>query len=101
MKHYSISQWVDLARGLMPAVESDAMRAHAAEGCPECHDMAGFWERLEGACGGMSWTAVPGGGVGGGAGRGGRVGAGEADLARPPGGVPGGVFFDGGACDGG
>jgi hypothetical protein len=61
MKHYSISQWVDLARGLMPAVESDAMRAHAAEGCTECHDMAEFCERLEGVCAGMSSTAVPAG----------------------------------------
>jgi hypothetical protein len=59
MRHYSISQWVDLARGLMPAAEGHAMAAHVDEGCTECQDLAEFSKQLEGVCTEMAALPVP------------------------------------------
>jgi hypothetical protein len=59
MKHYGISQWVDLARGLVSAPESQAMSAHLEEGCTECRDLAEFCERLDGVCTEMASVEAP------------------------------------------
>jgi hypothetical protein len=59
MRHYGISEWVDLARGFMPATETGAMHAHLAEGCADCRELVEFCERLEGVCTEMSSTEVP------------------------------------------
>jgi len=46
MKHYSVAEWVDFARGLVSDDDGLTMRSHLAEGCSECEDLASFCEDL-------------------------------------------------------
>jgi hypothetical protein len=59
MKHYSIAQWVDLSRGLMPEADSKTMAGHLADGCTECRDLAEFCERLDEVCAEMASAPPP------------------------------------------
>jgi hypothetical protein len=59
MRHYSISQWVDLARGLVSEAERKAMDAHLEGGCTECQDLAEFCKQLQGVCSEMASLPVP------------------------------------------
>jgi hypothetical protein len=59
MKHYGVSQWVDFARGLLTKAETQAMRAHLAEGCAGCEDVAKFCESLAGISREMASIEVP------------------------------------------
>jgi hypothetical protein len=36
MSHFDISEWTDLARGVLPDERRAALDGHLAEGCPEC-----------------------------------------------------------------
>lgn len=58
MKHYGIAQWVDFARGLVPAEDATAMRNHAAV-CKECRSMADYCSKLNRTCTGMDAADVP------------------------------------------
>src|SRR2546430_14492097 len=59
MKHYAIDQWVDFSRGVAGAEEGERMRAHLADGCPQCHHLADFTAKLTETCGSLAATQVP------------------------------------------
>jgi hypothetical protein len=46
MKHFDISEWVDLARGTVPAVNRAAMDAHLSSGCARCQSALDFVQRV-------------------------------------------------------
>jgi hypothetical protein len=50
MKHFGISQWIDLVRGLVPEADALAMRNHLVEGCSECNELARFCHQLSSIC---------------------------------------------------
>jgi hypothetical protein len=58
MRHYGISQWVDLARGLVAENDGNAMRSHA-DACSDCRELAAFTESLSGICMQMETNPVP------------------------------------------
>jgi hypothetical protein len=59
MKHYAIDEWVDYSRNVAGPEESARMRAHLADGCPECHHLADFTAKLTQSCGGLAAIEVP------------------------------------------
>lgn len=59
MNHFGISQWVDFARGIIAEPEGLAMKAHLAEGCGDCRDLAEFSASLTGVCEAMTQYAPP------------------------------------------
>lgn len=59
MKHYGVSHWVDYSRGLIAAVEREAMRCHLAEGCSDCREVAEFSQTLHGICEQMEASQAP------------------------------------------
>jgi hypothetical protein len=59
MKHYAIDEWVDYSRSIAGPEETARMRAHLADGCPECHNLADFTAKLTVACGSLAAAQVP------------------------------------------
>jgi len=59
MTHFGLSQWVDFARGTASAIDERAMKAHLAEGCGDCGDLANFSASLTNLCESMSEYAAP------------------------------------------
>ena len=59
MNHYAIDQWVDFTRGLVPVHHAAEMRAHVAEGCPECRRLSRFTQKLANVCATSAAVEVP------------------------------------------
>ena len=48
MPHFSLEEWVDLARGAADTKKRTAMRNHLDAGCTSCASMLNFWQRVHG-----------------------------------------------------
>lgn len=59
MNDYGITQWVDFARGLVPAEEREHMLQHLASGCAQCREMADFCAKVSQASVAMLEVEVP------------------------------------------
>jgi hypothetical protein len=59
MNDYGITQWVDYARGVVPAAERERMQRHLAGGCRECREMAEFCEKVSRTGAAMMRIEVP------------------------------------------
>jgi hypothetical protein len=59
MKHFGISQWVDFARGTVAAAEEQTMKAHLADGCGDCRELAEFSASVTSLCQSTSLYAAP------------------------------------------
>jgi hypothetical protein len=46
MKHYTLHEWVDFARGVLPSEFRGAMRRHLDSPCRQCQDAAAFWQTV-------------------------------------------------------
>ena len=46
MKHYSLAEWVDFARGILPPELSSAMQRHLDSPCRQCQDAVAFWQAV-------------------------------------------------------
>lgn len=46
MNDYGITQWVDFARGVLPAGEREQMQQHLAAGCESCREFADFCRKV-------------------------------------------------------
>jgi hypothetical protein len=47
MNHYTLMQWVDFARGVLPAELRGAMQQHLDLPCEKCLDTVGFWQAVK------------------------------------------------------
>ena len=59
MNDYTIGQWIDFARGIVPESEAYRMREHLAGGCASCQELAAFCDSLARACRGAAEHTVP------------------------------------------
>lgn len=59
MKDYTIAQWIDFARGVVPENEARQMREHLAGGCSSCRELATFCDSLARVCRGAAGNMVP------------------------------------------
>lgn len=46
MKHYTMEEWIDFARGLVGNEAKSLMQRHLDTGCQECEKEAALWERV-------------------------------------------------------
>lgn len=46
MGHFSMEDWADFARGVMPRDGKAAMDSHLQEGCARCSEMLGLWHMV-------------------------------------------------------
>ncbi len=43
MEHFPAGDWIDFARGVLPAARSELIQAHLLQGCTECLRSSGTW----------------------------------------------------------
>src|SRR5581483_7163937 len=43
MDHFPASDWIDLARGVLPAARAELIQDHLRQGCPECLSASEIW----------------------------------------------------------
>ncbi|MBV9083115.1 MAG: hypothetical protein JOZ62_10590 [Acidobacteriaceae bacterium] len=48
MSHFSLSEWVDLVRGVLSSDRTAEIQAHLNRGCHECHKQSDVWRRVAG-----------------------------------------------------
>jgi hypothetical protein len=46
MKHYSLQEWVDFARGVLPPELRGAMQRHLDAPCRQCQEVVGLWQTV-------------------------------------------------------
>jgi hypothetical protein len=46
MEHYTLEEWVDFARGVLPAERRGAMQRHLDAPCRQCQEAAGLWQAV-------------------------------------------------------
>lgn len=46
MKHYSLEEWADFARGVIDERERAAMQSHREDGCVMCREALSLWQRV-------------------------------------------------------
>ncbi len=46
MKHYTLQEWVDFARGVLPPERRGAMQRHLDAPCRQCQEAAGLWQSV-------------------------------------------------------
>ena len=59
MNHYGIAVLVDFARNLLPEETAGSIRAHLADGCRECSELANFINKLSDVCHRVAAISVP------------------------------------------
>ena len=46
MKHYTLVEWVEFARGVLPTEQRGAMQRHLDSPCQTCLDAVAFWQTV-------------------------------------------------------
>jgi hypothetical protein len=59
MSHFDISEWIDFARGVLPADRRVPLERHLADGCRDCADLRALLERANRAAAADREWAVP------------------------------------------
>jgi len=59
MNDYGITQWVDFARGMLPAAERVQMQKHLEAGCESCRELADFCLKVSETAGAITTVEVP------------------------------------------